>query len=83
MSHLIHCGLIFEAIVQPEGSDELIKSLDAATQADSAKEEGLGRFGGAVGARGREGRWLLLWPGFLVDVREDVDLVEAEAELAQ
>lgn len=27
--------------------------------------------------------WLLLWPGFLVDVREDVDLMEAEAELAQ
>lgn len=53
LSHLIHCGLIFEAIVQPEGSDEFIKSLDAATQADSAKEEGLGRTGGAVRAQGR------------------------------
>lgn len=39
---------------------------------------------GVLGERGRRGRgWLLLWPGFLVDVREDVDLVEAEAELAQ
>lgn len=27
--------------------------------------------------------WLLFWSGFLVDVREDMDLVEAEAELAQ
>lgn len=82
LPHLIHCGLIFEAIVQPEGSDEFVKPLDAATQADSAEEEGLGRFG-VRGAGGRGGRWLLLWPGFLVDVREDVDLMEAEAKLAQ
>lgn len=83
LSHLIHCSLVFEAIVQPEGSDEFIKPLDAATQADSAKEEGLGRFGGAGGAQRRGGGWLLFWPGFLVDVREDVDLMEAEAEFAQ
>lgn len=83
LPHLIHCGLIFEAIVQPEGSDELVEPLDAATQVDSAEEEGLGRFGGAGEAGGRRVGWLLLWPGFLVDVREDVDLMEAEAELAQ
>lgn len=30
-----------------------------------------------------KGGWLLLWPGFLVDVREDVDLMETKAKLAQ
>lgn len=41
---------------------------------------GLGVLGGH---REGGGGWLLLWPGFLVDVRKDVDLMEAEAELAQ
>lgn len=53
LSHLIHCGLVFEAIVQPEGSDEFIKPLDAATQADSAEEEGSGQVWGCWGGTGK------------------------------
>lgn len=80
LPQLVHCRLVFEAIVQPEGSDQLVEPPDAARQAGGAREAGLGVPG--LGGR-RGGGWLLLWPGFLVDVGEDVDLVEAEAELAQ
>lgn len=83
LPHLVHRGLVFEAVVQPEGGDQVVEPPDAARQADGAGKGGPGGFGDAEGRGRRRGGRLLLRPGFLVDVGKDVDLVEAEAELAQ
>lgn len=88
LPHLVHRGLVLEAIVQPEGSDQVLEPPDAARQAEGAREGGpvgwvVGCFAGAGGGGRRRGGRLLLRPGFLVDVGEDVDLMEVKAELAQ
>lgn len=49
LPQLVHRGLVFEAVVQPEGSDQFVEPLDAARQAGGARGEGLGRFGGLGG----------------------------------
>lgn len=100
---LVHRRLVLEAVVQPEGCDQLFEPPDAARQGHRAGTgtacspsccEGLGvvglktgicavrRAAAQAGLRG-QGVCLLLRPGLLVDVRQDVDLVEAQAEFAQ